>query len=322
MSEAIPDALQFGVVVVPVGDPGDLDDEGRSRIPAFDELYWLDDELLEDLAVAVDVRVPVFLHGPTGCGKSSGVQMLGALINRPCIRINMNADTRASDLLGEKTLVVDPESGQSVVEWADGPVTKAWRQGWWLTIDEYTAAPPGVNLTLQALLELDGVLTLAGNGGEVVPRHPLFRLFATDNTLGRGDETGLYDGTNTVNEATLDRFAGIACGYPPAEQEAEILVSKTGIDAAMAKKMVESAGLVRGGFQKAECFATFSTRRLLAWAAFSRRFMAKRVAVGSGAYMKAVARGYRLAVGSKLQGDDAAYIGGVVQRVTGVRTKK
>jgi cobaltochelatase CobS len=299
--------LRFGRLELAVRE--DLTPADEFRVPAFDEQYYLDPVRLEDLAAAVQVRIPAFLCGPPGSGKTSVVLQLAALLNQPAVRVNLGGQPHVADLLGEKALTVEPASGQAVTEWRDGPVTEAVRRGWWLILDEYTAMPPSVTLRLQGLLEVGGSLVLAENGGEVVEPHPSFRLFATDNTTGRGDDTGLYQGTQAQNDANLDRFVVFACDYPPPAEEAAILVRKTGIPAKVARMMVEVATLVRSGMQKSETFCTLGTRRLLAWASFAAAY------ANGHAYTAPAARAYRVAVRSKLGAEDAAYVDGVAKRV-------
>lgn len=313
-----PRALRFGRMVLPLRDDLALEDE--FFVPDFDEDYHFDAEALEDLAVCIIERRPAFLWGPAGCGKTSLVFQLAALLNQPVIRASLDADTRKADLVGEKTLTIDPESGQSIVTWEDGPLTTAVRRGWWFVGDEYTAQPPGIGFVFQALAE-GGAMTLPS--GEVAPPHDAFRLFATDNTNGRGDGTGLYAGTHAMNEANLDRFAMIQCGYlSPATEEA-VLVAKTQLPAVWAKRLVEIATLIRAGFDKAEVYCTLSTRQLLAWGAFTMRYAGDNITASSTpSTLKALRRGYRLAIQGKLGAEDGKYVDGVVQRVTGIGFEK
>lgn len=302
--------LQIGVARLTVR--GDLTEYDRDFVPPFDDLYHLDDDALETLAICAADDMPALLVGPTGCGKSTLIQMLGALLDQPVRRVNLHGDVRASDLLGEKVLDVDPKSGQTTVQWRDGVVPDAMRRGHWLILDEYDACPSAIAMTLQAVLETGHRLVLAANHGEFVKPHPAFRMFATGNTLGRGDDTGLYTGSNLMNEATLDRFVIMTRGYPVAAAEAQVLVDKCGVEAETARRLVQVATMVRNGCDKGEAFCTFSTRRLLAWAKLTVRY-----AAGGPPGRGAVARAYRLAVGSKLGKEDAVYVAGVVQRVLG-----
>jgi cobaltochelatase CobS len=306
--------LQIGVARVRVR--AELNDYDRRHVPDFDEDYQIDDAMLEALAVCAADDLPALLVGPTGCGKSSGVQLLAALMEQPVRRVNLHGDTRASDLIGEKVLDVDPKSGQATVQWRDGVLPDAMRRGHWLILDEFDATPASIAMVLQAVLEPGHKLVLAANHGEVVDPDPNFRIFATANTLGRGDSSGMYAGTNLMNEATLDRFVVMSCGYPKAKDEAKILTDKCKVDAVTAERMVSVAGLVRSGYDKGEAFCTFSTRRLLAWARLAARF--NDTPASKSVSSKAVAKAYKLAVHPKLGTEDAQYVGGVVQRVMGI----
>jgi cobaltochelatase CobS len=298
--------LKFGSVVLPIHD---TNADTEHLVPAWDDGFAPDKGTLAALAAAVKLDLPVLLHGPTGCGKTSSVMLLASALNRPVRRMNLNGDVRSSDFLGEQTLI-EGESG-AVVAWRDGVVTAAMREGSWLILDEFDAAPASLALTIQAILEKGHVLTLSANGGEVVRPHPDFRVFATANTIGSGDESGLYAGTNRLNEATLDRFVAVECDYPTKRVEANVLVEKTGIAAESAKLMVEVAGEIREAFNAPSPLtsATFSTRRLLAWASLAQT-------------MGSVELAYAYAVADKLGKTERAYVGGVAQRVTGWNVKR
>lgn len=281
--------------------------EDEVYVPALETNFSPSEPVLEALALAVEGGDNVLFVGPTGCGKTSTARHLAAMMNQPVVRVNFNGDFRAADLIGEKVIEVDPATGQSVVCWRDGVLPKAMEEGYWLIADELDAAPPAVLFVLQSVLEEGGVLTLAGDGGRVVRRHPNFRFIATANTLGRGDDTGLYTGTHVLNEAFLDRFGTVLeVTYLAAAQEAEVLVRRTRIDASTAKQMVEVATMVRKAAASEECSCTFSTRRLLRWAE-------RTVRMGKGRAAQAA----QVTVLNKLTRDDRALVGAIVQRVMG-----
>jgi cobaltochelatase CobS len=310
--------LRFGVAQIPmrVG----LDEYDGAFVPGWDEEYQIDDALLEDLAVNVEDDQPAYLVGPTGCGKSAGVLALASLCNQPARRMNLNGDVRSASFVGEKILTVDPKTGQSITEWRDGLLPDAMRRGHWVILDEFDACPPEIAMVVQVVLEGGHTLVLADNHGEVVRPHVNFRIFATGNTIGRGDLTGLYTGTHTMNEATLDRFTVIPVNYLAEAAEKAVVVAKCGIDEAVAGLMVEVARAVRSGFDKAECTCTFSTRRLIAWGKLIRRYLGD--ARSKAAWKTAEIRGYRLACGSKLGPEDRLYVAGIVQRVMSIDVDK
>lgn len=301
---AEPDELFFGKSALPVLKG--LSEIDQEMIPIHDDDYsFWNSEIFEAAALSIELNLNLLLVGPTGCGKTSLVLELAALTRHPAKRVNLDGDVRSSDFLGQGSITVDEESGQAVTGWVDGIVPQCMRNGWWLILDELDAAPAHVLMTIQSVLENGHTLTLKENGAEIVKAHPNFRIIATANTLGRGDESGLYAGTNVLNEATLDRFGIVAnCTYPPKDEEIQILTSKTSVDEQMAKKLVEAATLVRNGWQASECDCTFSTRRLINWALLAKRFGKPWVAA-------------KYSVLDRLGDDDRKYVAGIMQRVVG-----
>lgn len=276
----------------------------KARVPKHNpnwEMSATETEKWECYAIAVKERENVLDVGPTGCGKSAGVFQFAASLNQPVIRFNGSGDARVAQFVGEKVVDIDPATSQAIVVWRDGVLTQAMRNGWWLILDEVDAYPPQILFVLHAILEKGGVLTLAENGGERVEPHPDFRVFASANTLGRGDDTGLYEGTNVLNEAFLDRFGIVLqSDYQDAATEVAILVGTTGIRKVDAQKMVAVAAKVREGLKNEECDCTFSTRRLIAWASKSA-FMSPPAAA-------------KITVLNKLSGDDKTFVGDIIQR--------
>lgn len=290
---------------------GDLSEYDTQFVPTFDEGWVVGDrekENFELVAAAIAADENVLLVGSTGVGKSTGIQQLACAVNQPLRKVNLHGDIRAADFTGEKVVDIDPQTGEQVVVWRDGVLPEAMRRGHWLLLDELDGAPPHVLFTLQAVLEPDRKLTLTGNHGEVVKAHPSFRFVATANTIGKGDDTGLYTGTNILNEAFLDRFAmTVNVGYPEPKTETAILVKKGGFPTVDAAKMVELAGKVRTASDREEVYCTLSPRRLIAWARFSKKIGFKRATIN--------------VILNKLGKDDRIVVAELVQRSFGLDVK-
>ncbi len=299
-----PGVAKFGVGRLPFRT--DVPEEHECFVPEHDP-HWRtgvsEIEKWEVISVAFADRENALLVGPTGCGKSESVFQLAAAIGQPVRRINMDSETRRADFIGDKTVDVDPATNQAVVKWVDGLLPDCMRNGMWLLIDEIDAAPAQILFVLQAVLEKH-ILTIPATGETIKP-HEDFRIVATANTNGRGDETGLYTGTNVLNEAFLDRFGVVLkYDYPAPEVEAEIIFRKTGFIKEDCVKMVEIANDVRKAAEQETVYCTFSTRRLLQWAS-------KSVKLGN------VLRAAKFTVLNRLSADDAKVVGGLIQRKWG-----
>lgn len=304
VSKNEPDVLYFGKARLSVRRG--LDTGDQSYVPGHDPHYkfWNMDGL-EAVATAIEMDLNLLMVGPTGCGKTSLVVELASLLNTPIQRINLDGDVRSSDFLGQMSLTVDSKTGQSVTVWTDGVLPRAMRRGHWLILDELDAAPPQILMTCQAVLEVGHRLVIKENSGEVIHPHPDFRIVATANTLGHGDQSGLYAGTNVINEATLDRFGiVIEYGYPEIKEEAAIVRAKSDVSAKQAKQMCDVAKKVRDGAKNDECFCTFSTRKLINWGVLIVK-------------LDNHERAAQYTVLQRLNAEDCKYVGGIIQRVMG-----
>lgn len=283
-----------------------LSAEQQRHVPAFDSAWEMgkaEVEKWECLALAIDQRENLLDVGPTGCGKTAGFMQFAAALNQPVLRFNLNGDARAAQFVGAKVVEVDDATGESIVVWRDGILATAMREGYWLILDELDACPPAILFVLQAVLERGGALVIPETG-EVIRPHEHFRVLATANTLGRGDDSGLYTGTQVLNEAFLDRFGVVLeSSYPEAAAESKIIVSKTGVDKRTADKMVKVATKVREALAKEECYCSFSTRRLIAW--------------GSKAKFIGAAAAAKITILNKLAADDRRFVGDIIQRYFG-----
>jgi cobaltochelatase CobS len=283
-----------------------LDSADQAFVPLHDE-GWVPGDIeknnLEYLALGAQDDENVLVVGPPGIGKTSMVRQLAVLCNQPLRRLPFNGELRVSDLVGSKELIVDPTSGQTITKWVNGPLVDAAERGHWALFDEFDAAPPPTSFIFHSLLERPRQLTLmARDGGKEVCFHKWFRVFATANTLGYGDDSGLYAGTAPMNEALLDRFGIVVrLDYPEPDAEMEILTKRTGITAGHAQKMVEIAAKVREAQRNQSTMVSLSPRRLVAWAS-------KTVRLGS------VNRAAQITVLNKLPHDDEVFVRGIIQR--------
>lgn len=286
----------------------DLTEADRIHIPTFDEDWEMgptEIDKWEAMAVAIQSGENILDVGPTGCGKTAGIHQLAAALDQPVRRFQLSGESRVADFVGTKVVEVDEDSGEAVTRFQNGILVDAMEKGHWLILDELDGAPPAILFTLHSVLEAHGKLVLTADGGRVVKRHKDFRVFATANTLGRGDDTGLYTGTNVLNEAFLDRFGVVLQStYPAKESEIRILVNKTGVEEVLARRMVDVATRVREALANEECYCTFSTRRLLTWA-------------GKAVALRNTALAARVTVLNKLGKDDAKFVGDIIQRIIG-----
>lgn len=303
-----PSEGDFRIGVARLKQRDDLEESDRPHIPTHDPHFIIgtaEKERWEYIALGIQEQENTLIVGPTGCGKSEAVLQLAAVIDQPVQRLNLHGEVRAADFVGDKTVEVDPDTKQAVVMWQDGILPDAMRKGHWLLLDELDAAPAHVLFVLQAVLEKGMRLTLAANNGEVVRAHKHFRIIATANTLGRGDDTGLYNGTNILNEAFLDRFGiVIQSGYPNPSTENTILKERTGINVDDASRMIKVAGDVRKALETETVYCSFSTRRLIKWAQATVR-------------LGDVKRALRISVTNRLSAEDSTFIDGLVQRYWG-----
>jgi cobaltochelatase CobS len=291
--------------------------------PALDPDYVFRKELLKVMAFAFvnnqggETKEFVLYSGPTGSGKSSVVEQFMARVNWPFYRINMDSDIGRADFIGQWVL----RGEETIFQY--GILPRAMREGAALLIDEWDCMNPSIGMVLQAVLE--GKPLVITETGEILKPANGFMIFATSNTLGQGDSSGLYNGTQLQNFAALDRFdACVIVDYAKKAEEKAILQKKLGFtnDGLSAKygvkiipgkddadqlleKTLEVARLVREAFVKEEITATMSTRTLV-------NVLKKLVSFGD------VRTAYNLAYVNKLTMDNKKFVNEIIQRVWGV----
>lgn len=232
--------------------------------------YRYPKQQVEDIAIAVEESINVLLTGPTGCGKTSIIIALAAVLGRPLIRFNMNGETRVSSLIGQKRPAT--KDGALTLEFTKGDLAIAMQEGYWVLGDEFDAAPPPVLFVMQPVLEEDNRTLHIPDTGERIVAHPEFRFFATGNTIGyRAAMRARHAGTHMMNAALVDRFGMvISADYPERMEEIERL--KVNVPECE-EGFVDGICRVAEELRKDDKFrADFSTRRCIQWARLVHRY--------------------------------------------------
>jgi cobaltochelatase CobS len=226
------------------------------------KLYLFTQEQMFDLWAWLQTDKPLYIWGPTGCGKSTIVEQLAARLRIPVFNLTGSFDTDVQDFYGSRTAV------NGTVFYEYGPLSLAYRHGGIFLLDEIDGLNPALALGLNTVL--DGRPIVIAETGEIIHRHPRFRFVATANTNGGSDETGLYQGTNRLNLAFMDRFFKLEAKYPAPAVEKVLLKLTAPAISVLHDSMVEYANMVREAFMNGESNiqmdVTISTRTLLAWA--------------------------------------------------------
>lgn len=237
----------------------------NEHVPVLDPHYHFDEKIIKAILAGFAFNRRVFIHGLHGTGKSSHIEQVAARLNWPLIRINLDSAISRTDLLGRDQIVL--QDGEPITHFQEGLLPWALQHNVALVFDEYDAGRPDVMFVLQRVLEAEGSLTLLDQNRVIKP-HPYFRLFATANTTGAGDPTGLYTGTHTLNQGQMDRWDIVApLGFMPAKVEASLVKAKTQLqDSTIIDHMVAFAGLARESFRQGELSTILSPRGVLSWA--------------------------------------------------------
>jgi cobaltochelatase CobS len=239
------------------------------RVPDADPAYVFDPDTTLAILAGFAYNRRVMVQGYHGTGKSTHIEQVAARLNWPSIRINLDAHISRIDLIGRDAIVL--KDGQQVTEFREGLLPWALQTPTALVFDEYDAGRPDVMFVIQRVLETEGKLTLLDQNRVIRP-NPYFRLFATANTVGLGDTSGLYHGTQQINQGQMDRWnIVVTLNYLPAEVEANIVLAKSGeYDQPGGKetveKMVRVAELTRRGFINGDISTVMSPRTVITWA--------------------------------------------------------
>ncbi len=239
------------------------------HVPDLDPDYVFDHDTTLAILAGFAHNRRVLVAGYHGTGKSTHIEQVASRLNWPCVRVNLDSHISRIDLVGKDAIVL--KDGQQVTEFRDGILPWALQRNVALCFDEYDAGRPDVMFVIQRVLEVSGKLTLLDQN-KVIRAHPAFRLFATANTVGLGDTTGLYHGTQQINQGQMDRWSIVTTlNYLPHDKEVEIVCAKArhyrtpeGRD--IVSKMVRVADLTRSAFINGDISTVMSPRTVITWA--------------------------------------------------------
>ncbi|MFZ9949854.1 MAG: cobaltochelatase subunit CobS [Gemmobacter sp.] len=243
--------------------------ERSDRVPEVDPTYKFDPDTTLAILAGFAYNRRVMIQGYHGTGKSTHIEQVAARLNWPCVRVNLDSHISRIDLIGKDAIRL--VEGRQVTVFQEGILPWALRNACAIVFDEYDAGRADVMFVIQRVLETDGKLTLLDQN-EVITPHPSFRLFATANTVGLGDTTGLYHGTQQINQGQMDRWSLVATlNYLSHDAEVAIVLSKapqynTAEGRRTIGHMVTVADLTRTAFMNGDLSTVMSPRTVIAWA--------------------------------------------------------
>ena len=238
-------------------------------VPEIDKDYKFDRDTTLAILSGFNYNKRVIVHGYHGTGKSTHITQVAARLNWPCVRVNLDSHISRIDLIGKDAIVV--KDGKQVTEFKEGVLPWSIQNPIALVFDEYDAGRPDVMFVIQRVLESEGSFTLLDKN-KVIKQNNYFRLFATANTIGLGDTTGLYTGTQQINQAQMDRWNIVTTlNYLSLEKEMEIILAKNkNLNNPKGKEkvsnMIKVASLTRKGFVAGDISTVMSPRTVLHWA--------------------------------------------------------
>jgi len=243
--------------------------ERADRVPEIDPTYVFDPDTTMAILAGFTHNRRVMIQGYHGTGKSTHIEQVGARLNWPTVRVNLDSHISRIDLIGKDAIKL--RDGKQVTEFHEGILPWALRNPVAIVFDEYDAGRADVMFVIQRVLEHDGKLTLLDQN-EIITPHPSFRLFATANTVGLGDTTGLYHGVQQINQAQMDRWSLVSTlNYLPHDTETAIVLSKnphfnTDKGRQTISQMVTVADLSRSSFMNGDISTVMSPRTVINWA--------------------------------------------------------
>ena len=243
--------------------------EPNAYTPKPDDTYRFDPQTTRAILAGFAHNRRVMVQGYHGTGKSTHIEQVAARLNWPCVRVNLDSHVSRIDLIGKDAIVV--EDGKQITSFKEGILPWAFQRPVALVFDEYDAGRPDVMFVIQRVLEAEGRLTLLDQNKVLTP-HPCFRIFATTNTIGLGDTTGLYHGTQQINQGQMDRWSIVTTlNYLPHDVEAGIVLAKCSLyDSEDGRKaidaMVRVADMTRNAFINGDISTVMSPRTVITWA--------------------------------------------------------
>ncbi|MBU6338370.1 MAG: AAA family ATPase [Rickettsiales bacterium] len=242
--------------------------EGSEFVPQIDKNYVFDPKTTIAILAGFVFNSRVLIQGMHGTGKSTHIEQVAARLNWPCVRINFDSQITRLDLVGKD--VIKLKNDKQITEFKEGIIPFALRRNIALVLDEYDAIKTDVSFVIHRLLENDGKFALLEENQVITP-HQYFRIFATSNTLGAGDDLGIYHGTNLINQAQMDRWnIAVSLNYLSEKQELEILQKKlpflnSTLHKDTAKLMIRLANITREAFKNGDISTLISLRTLISW---------------------------------------------------------
>ena len=274
-AQEVPGLPDMKVSVRPLfGIDSDLEVPAYSKpdphVPDIDPDYQFNRDVTLAILAGFKHNRRVMIQGYHGTGKSTHIEQVAARLNWPCVRVNLDSHVSRIDLVGKDAIVL--KDGKQVTEFREGILPWALQNNVALVFDEYDAGRPDVMFVIQRVLETSGRLTLLDQSKLIRP-HPSFRLFATTNTIGLGDTSGLYHGTQQINQGQMDRWSlVVTLNYLPHDDEVRIVLSKaksfakTEAKRKIINNMVRVADLTRNAFMNGDLSTVMSPRTVLTWA--------------------------------------------------------
>ena len=243
--------------------------ERTERVPEFDPTYKFDPDTTLAILAGFNHNRRVMIQGYHGTGKSTHIEQVASRLNWPSVRVNLDSHISRIDLIGKDAIKL--KEGKQVTDFQEGILPWALRNPTAIVFDEYDAGRADVMFVIQRVLEKDGKLTLLDQNKVITP-HPFFRIFATANTVGLGDTTGLYHGTQQINQGQMDRWSLVSTlNYLSIDAETAIVLGKnpnynTESGRKIIKQMVTVADLTRTAFMNGDLSTVMSPRTVIAWA--------------------------------------------------------